>query len=43
VFLEAERNFLRRSIANLEVEIAQSQRRLEKKQQELAAIEAQLP
>jgi hypothetical protein len=43
VFLEAERDILRRSIANLEAEIGQSQRRLEKKQQELAAIEGQLP
>ena len=43
LFLEAERDSLRSYIANLEGEIAQSQRRLAQKKKELAAIEAQLP
>jgi hypothetical protein len=43
VFIEAERHALRAYIADLEAEIAQSQMRLDKKKQELAAIEAQLP
>jgi len=42
-FLDAERRFLRATIAELEQDIRQRTRRLDAKRLELAAIEAQLP